>query len=476
VAKNPLYDQTNPAALSKSVIETNRSISNLHNLIKHSASGFDSDKEFSSFSQYVVQDVIFEPKLFFENDPERKTEVKYREKYNITETPSGVPFRALPRNSIIAKKITKLSIEDESEVLFPFFPSHLSLPCKPGEHIWVFHMDSESQGFWICRIQGFDLSDDVNHTHFPRDLNSNEVYSDKAGNLNKKITTNVGFKPAKTVINKNDEEVSSINNKIHGIDNEYFYEEILENSQGSKLSTYEPIPRYKKRPGDLVLEGSNNSLIVMGTDRVESVGEIEQNEGVNSFKKSPLDFSEESGSIDLVVGRGRTEKTKSKEIVSKKINGTDFLKENDKLNSSLKEGDVDLINDTTRVLLSQRTKTDQNSKIDEITKEFEIVDSEQGDGSVLLKSDKIRLLARKDVVILVGDASIVINSQGDIIFTPSPDGLIKLGGADANLAMLCNTSVDTRNPSSTPPIIDSMGGSQGSGGAAGQFATKVLVK
>jgi hypothetical protein len=34
-------------------------------------------------------------------------------------------------------------------------------------------------------------------------------------------------------------------------------------------------------------------------------------------------------------------------------------------------------------------------------------------------------------------SSIVIKSNGDIVFTPSEEGVIKLGGEEANLAVLC---------------------------------------
>ena len=65
-------------------------------------------------------------------------------------------------------------------------------------------------------------------------------------------------------------------------------------SMGAKLVTYESVPRFRKRPGDIALEGSNNTLIVLGTDRKDDL------------KKT--DFKESAGTIDIVAGRGQSKK------------------------------------------------------------------------------------------------------------------------------------------------------------------------
>jgi hypothetical protein len=76
-------------------------------------------------------------------------------------------------------------------------------------------------------------------------------------------------------------------------------------------------------------------------------------------------------------------------------------------------------------------------------------------------------------------AAIVIKANGDIVFKPAAKGVVKLGGDDANLAVLC-TSVNNTGQGgivTASPIIDSMAGSQGaSGGVNGTFATKILLK
>jgi hypothetical protein len=81
-------------------------------------------------------------------------------------------------------------------------------------------------------------------------------------------------------------------------------------------------------------------------------------------------------------------------------------------------------------------------------------------------------------------ASIVIKSNGDIVFTPSEKGVVKLGGDDADLAVLCEkaaTGTEGLGVVTCPTgITDTMGGIQGlapeGGSGVGTFAKKVLLK
>ena len=153
--------------------------------------------------------------------------------------------------------------------------------------------------------------------------------------------------------------------------------------------------------------------------------------------------------------------------------------------------------------MAQRTKVDSSFQIDAVVKAHtskdQVADNDAGDGAVVHKSDKIRLIARQDLVILVtgastrdGDgrivdedpdpskcASVILRSNGDIVFVPAAHGVIKLGGDDADLAVLC-TRVNNSGAGgqvTATPISDTMGGVQGAAdGANGTFSTKVLLK
>jgi hypothetical protein len=62
--------------------------------------------------------------------------------------------------------------------------------------------------------------------------------------------------------------------------------------------------------------------------------------------------------------------------------------------------------------------------------------------------------------------------------TPSDLGVLKLGGDDADKAVLCSTAIVTAGQVTAPPLTDTMGGSLGVEGAqpTGTFAKKVVLK
>ena len=80
-------------------------------------------------------------------------------------------------------------------------------------------------------------------------------------------------------------------------------------------------------------------------------------------------------------------------------------------------------------------------------------------------------------------ASITIKADGNIIFSPSKEGFIKLGGDDADKAILCTDnllyppSTEGGQVTYSPGIITSGADVVGTGEALkGTFASKVLVK
>ena len=82
------------------------------------------------------------------------------------------------------------------------------------------------------------------------------------------------------------------------LDEDEAYENIVQSSrsytQGFKG---EPVPRFSKRSPDFVLQGSNNTLISLGTDRSSAEGTSISDSDKNEF----------SGTIDIVAGRGVTD-------------------------------------------------------------------------------------------------------------------------------------------------------------------------
>jgi hypothetical protein len=244
-------------------------------------------------------------------------------------------------------------------------------------------------------------------------------------------------------------------------------------------------------------------LIVLGTDRVGPAADLtrpaDPKKGTVPAKLDS-DMDGDAGMIDLVAGRGQTDDTRGKEVTNKKLDKSDFNKELGKSGAELseKEGDPDLKNDRSRVLIVQRTMIDKNIGLDGYNASNfpDVKDPSKGAGAVLIRTDKVRIVARMDVEILVSGyetdargnakalndpdnyAAIVIRSNGDIIHRPSKKGYVKLGGDDANLAVLCQDSpTPIDGQVSAIPITDSMGGQQGTGAPGqGQYAKKVLMK
>jgi hypothetical protein len=488
------------------------------------------------FTKYIVLDVITDPfhiardflqdKTFLNSkevqlkDGTKKTVNAAEARILYWENNFGLTIdekfrnRVLPRNTIIGRPYDYRSESAEagkgSFLLFPFFPSYFSQPIKPGESVWVLHESNRTEhmvkGWWISKFVEFGEADDANFSLLTRGLESNSAdsLSFTSGVKNEDGTTDTSRCPVQT-----------------GDEGPNFIEKTSTQTLSSKETIKEPIPRFKGRTSDFVFEGSNNTLIVLGTDRNSSaidllkadeyiLSALEKKENHNSDSLIPEeDLKENAGSIDIVAGRGQTEKTRGKilpvesgalldPVTQKPVQiGTEIKKTPDE--SQENEGDPDYITDKSRILISQRAKIDQKLKISEINQNFQITDSNEGDGSVMTKSDKIRIIARKDAQILVkddegndittivakNDGAITIKSKenvtlqidpngkvtleskkGDIIVNPG-EGMIRLGGAGANKAILCQYAGS--------PIVGSMGTSFGSGGTFGLFSRKVRV-
>lgn len=478
----------------------------------------------SPFTKMVVLDTIFDPVRDI-NDEKKKSFWKQIKIINADW------MNILPRNTIVAKAVG----EDSNPLfVFPFFPSHLALPCKPGEFVWVMFEDSNPnlettalRAYWLCRVTEPITVDDVNHTHAPR-IFETSLHPDN-------IKKTKGQRPFYELRNgppltsRDGTRVTSYEKQALPGEPEDIFERLVKDSNAAQLMAYESVPRYKKRPGDLALEGTNNTLIVLGTDRssvaANYVDPTTTEDKIKRQKNAQYpaeDFRESAGSIDVVAGRGQISSTGISSVKTtsliKNSAGVAFeiKKELDKspatLANSLQEGDPDFLTDRSRILVSQRTKVDEKFRINSYNSENyfsdpALEDAENGDAAIVIKSDKIRLIARSDLQIIVtnfedvtaldgtgaklensydsGDwASITIKKTGDIIFTPSNDGFIKLGGEDADKAILCTDlpaiiqenqgmSEATFTPGIQTTGVDLVGtGDPG----YGTFASKVLVR
>jgi len=454
---------------------------------------------FSVLSKYLILDTIVDP-IFLSKDyysqnnlKKRKIKIKNKEE-ELNPTQALIRFWEesfgleipnkwfknsnkdqkilieLPRNTLIGRRLNLANEAPQNasgaEFLLPFFSSHIALPCKPGEVVWVFKQSNMAEhqkyAWWVTKVVEPGHSDDVNFLPPERNKEPNKGFY-MYGNGRTKKDGSPEPRSMKFVT-----------------DDPQLIEKIALNTPGGKQTFKEAVPRFKKRPGDLVLEGSNNTLIVLGTDRSSSTFNQEKLEDLslnlcqNVFEKNiesaskvfyedkitpDEDIKNYAGSIDLVVGRKTGEINQvvstSPFISSQKSTGEISQETSKEIEKYLpSEGDPDLINDKSRILLSQRTLIDKNSGIDQINKDLGINDTAQGDGAILAKSDKIRIIGRKDVQILIKDdaskdlSTIVAKSTGEInikvkntSLTIDKEGNIKL---DAKGNIVLNADGDVK--------------------------------
>lgn len=368
----------------------------------------------------------------------------------------GFLIDAIPRNSIIARRArSKGEVNYLPEIFFPFLSSHVSLPVKPGEHVWVMYEnaeESEENGWWISRISERRDVEDLNYVHSDRRFLAPMGGIERlTGDGRLEDTVRLGFNNG-----LNDGSTASLEGGIDA------YEEIQRTALAIPECVFEPVPRFTKRPGDLVIQGSNNTLVSLGTRRAgQAVG-------------TDVDIENSSGTIDIVVGRGFSD-------ITAPFSGTNArgLWETDKTVGAepQTEGDPEFSSDSARVWLSMRARSDELFEINVPG----VVSTQDDVSCAVIRADELRLDARKNIKITIGGgagSSIVLTEEGDVIVTPGPTGVLKLGGADADKALVC-TAVPAGAASGIvagTPLISTMGGVLGSGGPQGMFATRVLVK
>lgn len=485
--------------------------------VQRSQLGGDSPSSFPILQRFVVLDVVFDPQII---------DAKKIEYWEHDLGISNSEFaHAAPRNAIIARRVQSntSSPAEQAMILYPLFPPNLSLPCKPGEHVWVMFEDPtgtrKDLGYWMCRIVTAGYAEDVNHTHPHRahDSSFNPGTKDK---FEGKTKPSYEFRNGSVGYQDGERFTVPETATIPGGDDAY--PKLLQESDGGKLTHYEPAPRYRKRPDEYVLEGSNNTLIVMGRDRNSVVAKYEDDPQRGQVPRIPVEDITQpgAGKIDLVAGRGQTPTTGGTPV-DNSLGHKELGKSASEL--VVNEGDPDFISDRSRILIAQKTKVDTNFELTRFNREF-ADGSSQGsahphvgitddpnldDGAIVVKSDRLRFIARSDVEILVTgferDAdghmvettdpdkycAIVLKTNGDIVIRPALLGFIKLGGDDANLGVLCtDLPVVAQNGTVTgQPLLTTMGGMVGGSKplgpgknspqlakGQGKLASKVLIK
>ena len=378
-----------------------------------------------------------------------------------------------PRNSAIVRVFTNAADKSSSGdfLCYPFFPPHLTLPVKQGEQVWILLESLEvpqSVGFWMCRITEPDFVDDVNYTHGDRkwDLNVGKQDQDTSD-------------AAKALEDSGETEDDADEGADEGLESPFIpgfpngpaetkdtttlaeaeaYEMIFTGSLAGKSFLPEPVPRFTSRPGDLVLQGSNNALICLGQDRGWAVTDRPDGTKSNATDPDGTPPRAFSGTIDLVAGRGRhfgdpDEKKPLRETRPRSIKNARDTFETDKnptangddkgLGGGSKrkdheenrlshpaEGDPDFMHDAARVYISMNTDGDKNFDLDKMTpgfmKDAHKVKAVDGQPYIIAKSNQVRIVARNSK-----------KEKGDWGEIPKEEGSIRIIRQDEEAENIC---------------------------------------
>ena len=369
------------------------------------------------FQKAVVQEVIYNPKDLTVEDKQRLR--------SFVSNPNAV-------DQIAANSIVAIMINDgmgqgivTKVILFPFFQSHFMLPIQAGEQVSVvfedFQKDNFLAGRWITRISEGLQTEDPNFTHGDRRYNAVNFDGERTsaslarngGSYNPQFPNGSGQQNTFTL----PQSENSANP----------YDLIYRSSSASLMHSYEVVPRWTKRPQEFILQGMNNSLIMLGQDRIGSVA---------GSRGNGTDQKKYAGSVDIVTGRSRYLLTDADNEIPISLMGLSGnspfvvtnsrgLEEVDKtprLNSrveQVKEGDPDFIHDAARIYVSMKTLGDTNFKLARTTTgnalnalqvsginysinslypiQFMSSSNKIGSSYIVNKADHVRIIARRSV-------------------------------------------------------------------------------
>jgi hypothetical protein len=233
-----------------------------------------------------------------------------------------------PKNSIKARIVSKdrYRSDDDLNVFWPMF-SHDVMPIAPGEMVYVLFEDAneENRGLWLSRAPD---SKEV--------TNANVVL---ASDRHKANISAVGL----------DQAVADTETPPTAI-------------KPSPEVVVEKIPTFKNRPKDRVIEGSNNTIIILGRDRPTDVASGEK---------------QLAGTIQIIAGRSKDE-------------------------------DLDIDKDNSTIYITMKSDIDKNFGTDSVGSAVGPV------AAIGLKSDEIRIVARKGMKIVVDGGNLEIQTSGDV--------------------------------------------------------------
>ena len=380
------------------------------------------------FKRAIVLDIITHPGLLSDNTINKLLDEKST--LRLTNNKKSEFLKSLPANAIIGSFVDNKNIF----IALPFFSSHMSLPLKVQEEVWIYEdlsaaKDFENEYYWVSRVHGNNFYEDPNYTHADRKYLKNYDKPKERDTLSIERAENA------SVALFNDGPIRGNNSLAKSGDNTLNVRDkkIKKSLNLSSQHLLEDVPRTFKNPGDYIIQGSNNTLIRLGTNHIRksqnSFNDIYNN---TIFFTTPESYS---GTIDIVAGRASLSQglgIEKKYINYRKNNDTLFLKNittqayknsqlviynENEITENLKdteyylgnqnfnwaEGDPDFFTDISRLMVSEYLNGDEllnygslnTIALDGIQSK---ISNNNKRGYIIAKSDEIRLIARGSVI------------------------------------------------------------------------------
>jgi len=331
----------------------------------------------------------------------------------------------MPRDSLRVRLLG----DDFSIICYPFFPSHLRLPTKVGEFVWVFleslEMTSQSMfdpeqgssrsrikdvvmsarnpnaqpkennilGFWMCRPTSERQVEDLNYTAFGRSKYASGFSMESASDVQKnssrtsRTPTFPYFTESVDNADRVEKDDSLLKQRMDGFFNSF---------------DMEPVARFTKMPGDTVIAGSHDSRIVLGQARAGR----------------PATLGVDNGAVDIVAGTGKS--STAPNLVSNALGRQEVDKDPLLTNKQdvSSEGDPDFASDASRLIVAENLDVDGSFSLSFDATGSTDTSSKTGP-SIAAKSQHVRLIASSDGsarILVEGPtkSSIVIDAQGNI--------------------------------------------------------------
>ena len=216
-------------------------------------------------------------------------------------------IETMPANSIFAYLIDDNQSKDNPKlaVCYPFFPSHIALPMKPGEYVWIIceNIKGTKYYYWMCRKPSTRQIEDVNYSNYERLTGINEVIDSQFSSGG---TASSDYEEAFSLDEKKDLSqegyVSNSSNFPISMEN------IIKNSYAySREFTGEPVPRIAKDCGDLLIQGSNNAGIHLTTEKFTDEFNIDKSRFyAGSGDEPPPQRKPLSAAVDIFVTRKKS--------------------------------------------------------------------------------------------------------------------------------------------------------------------------